>query len=142
VRFHTLLPLLSLLLLACAGSPGQPGAQTPVAPSTVLGQPLQLAIGQPVTIVETGLRVGFLGVPEDSRCPSGVQCVWAGRVTVELEVQAPNAAAETIGLSSDARHHVYAGQAIDLRGVTPAPGQPGVKIGEADYRAEIVVTAS
>jgi hypothetical protein len=111
-----------------------------------MGQPIALAIGQPVTIAGTGLRVSFLGVREDSRCPTGVQCVRAGRVTVELEVQAPNAAAETYLLSSccpaDAGHHVYAGQAIDLRGVSPAPGRPGVPIGQADYRAEIVVTTT
>ncbi|HLD12480.1 MAG TPA: hypothetical protein VJB87_02690 [Candidatus Nanoarchaeia archaeon] len=32
------------------------------------------------------LSLKFLGVSEDSRCPQGVQCIWAGRVVTLFQV--------------------------------------------------------
>ena len=48
------------------------------------------AAGEDVTLevrahrAVAGLRVGFAGVSEDSRCPPGVQCVWAGRAVARV----------------------------------------------------------
>jgi hypothetical protein len=109
-----------------------------------LGQPFGLAIGQTATVAETGLQVGFQRVLEDSRCPTQVNCVWAGRVTVELQVQAPNEAAETVVLSTccpaaQTSHHVYAGQSIDLVNLAPGRQRPEDVIADDAYRAEIAV---
>ncbi len=37
-----------------------------------------------------GLRIKAVAVYEDSRCPSDVQCVWAGRVRVGFSVFVPS----------------------------------------------------
>jgi hypothetical protein len=144
-RLRGFVPIVSLALLACAGSPAQP-QPTGGAATASMGQPFEVAVGTPVTIADTGLEVRFHSVLEDSRCPAGVACVWAGRVRVALEVQAPNAAAEAFELSTccpaEAGHHEYAGQSIDLVSIKPAPKGPQDAIGEADYRVEIVVTAT
>lgn len=47
---------------------------------------LLLKEGQEYILASSAMRIAFKGVIEDSRCPKGVQCVWAGVGTVELEV--------------------------------------------------------
>lgn len=39
-------------------------------------------------IVLKGVAIKFLEVVEDSRCPTGVDCIWAGRAIVTVEVTA------------------------------------------------------
>lgn len=51
----------------------------------VLGQPFELQIGQPAMV--EGLIITFLSISEDSRCPEGANCIWAGRAKVVLRVE-------------------------------------------------------
>jgi hypothetical protein len=46
------------------------------------GGQITLSVGQ-ATRTASG-SFGFVGVTEDSRCPTGVQCVWAGQVVVSM----------------------------------------------------------
>jgi hypothetical protein len=46
------------------------------------------------------LSIRFTNVPEDSRCPVGVHCVWAGQVRIDLEIQKGSRTAENIQLIS------------------------------------------
>ena len=66
-----LLPLLGLFLAACATA-----APPSASPTARLGQ---------YAFID-GLRIRPIRVVEDSRCPSNVQCVWAGRLVVETEI--------------------------------------------------------
>ena len=60
-----------LLLVSCATSP--------IDPRTVrLDAEFTLAPGQTAQVEGGGLRVTFYGVSADSRCPTGVTCVWEG----------------------------------------------------------------
>ena len=43
-----------------------------------LGQEFSLRIGRKVTLRDTELKIRFVSVIEDSRCPKGVNCVWQG----------------------------------------------------------------
>lgn len=96
-------------------------------------------------VAETGTQVTFRSVQEDSRCPAQVNCIWAGRVVVEVDAQAPGLDPETFTLStccSDSdRHHEYAGQDIELMDVSPPPPPPGGGIAQEDYRAQILVAS-
>lgn len=65
-----LLPLLALLLAACATLPA------PAGPSAALGQQAYV----------DGVKVTPLQVLEDSRCPINARCVWAGRIIVRAAV--------------------------------------------------------
>ena len=38
------------------------------------------------TIVVGAMRITPIAVIEDSRCPAGVQCIWAGRVVVRVTI--------------------------------------------------------
>ena len=75
-----------LLLLTGAGcataqQPAEPEARvrTPDA-----GEPFRLALGD--TADRDGHAVRFAEVVEDSRCPEDVQCVWAGRAKIRVEI--------------------------------------------------------
>jgi len=119
----------------------------PAGATVPVGQAFELPVGGAATVADTQTTVTFLGVQEDSRCPAQVACIWAGRVSAEFSVQAPGQAPETFVLATccpapDASHHAYAGQAIDLVGVSPAPLPAGQTISEQDYRAALVVSVT
>lgn len=44
--------------------------------------------GQQANVGGTDVSVEFVSVGEDSRCPKGVQCIWAGSVKVNLRLRA------------------------------------------------------
>lgn len=66
-----ILPLVAALALAACAT--LPAATGPVA-----------TIGETATV--GGLRVRPVEVVEDSRCPTNVTCVWAGRLILRAEV--------------------------------------------------------
>ena len=51
-----------------------------------LGQEVELQIGQTVSIEEEQIRIKFVEVVSDSRCPEGATCIWQGEVTCILEI--------------------------------------------------------
>lgn len=68
--------LLFVLLASCA-----------VAAQTArVGREFRLKAGRVVTLDGGGLRVRFVRVESDSRCPVDVDCVWAGNAEVLVEV--------------------------------------------------------
>src|SRR5689334_15263072 len=80
-RVSFLLALVPLLLLS-----GR--AQETVSPTeVVLGDEFTTKVGQQVRVKDTKLKLTFLSVPQDSRCPSSVDCVWAGNAQLNLEVK-------------------------------------------------------
>lgn len=74
--------LIAMLALAgCVGAAGgsEPPRRPPELPGVAYGE-----IGE--TIRVGNLTVRPLAVVEDSRCPSNVTCVWAGRVVVRVRI--------------------------------------------------------
>ncbi len=53
-----------------------------------LGDEFALRPGESVVVSEAGLRVRFVGVEGDSRCPSDGTCIWAGDASVVVETVA------------------------------------------------------
>jgi len=45
-----------------------------------------LSVGQEVLTADGKLKIKFVSVAEDSRCPKGVNCIWAGNARVVLQV--------------------------------------------------------
>jgi hypothetical protein len=62
--------LLATLLVTGCGSTGK---------TATLGKEFSLSVGESVLIRGENLEITFLKVVEDSRCPTGVQCIWEGR---------------------------------------------------------------
>jgi hypothetical protein len=52
----------------------------------VLDTPFVLKMGETAALKGTPLRVTFEDVPEDSRCPAHVRCIWQGNAEVRLSL--------------------------------------------------------
>lgn len=138
MRAHWL-ALLILAGVACAGSGAAVGSNGPTASKVVaIGQDFDLAPGQTAVVDGGALNVTFDKVAEDSRCPTGVQCVWAGNGAVALTVSTPGTAKYAVTLNTTITPKtVKAGPyEISLVGLKPYPTQ-GSKIPPATYVATL-----
>jgi hypothetical protein len=48
---------------------------------------ISLYIGESVIIKNHGIKLKFVDVLEDSRCPSDVECLWEGTVSLLINIQ-------------------------------------------------------
>lgn len=102
-----------------------PAGCTPVTNGTITATPstdFDLAMGASAIIEGSPLRIHFDSVPEDSRCPINVVCVWEGNATVRLSLDSA-AKTQTIDLrTSGGAPTVQAfGHTIALRALRPVP---------------------
>jgi len=97
--------------------------------------------GQTARVDGTALTVSFVGVPEDSRCPTDVVCVWAGNGAVSLTTTDDTGAKTTVVLNTTLSPRSVRSSAyeISLTGLKPAPKQ-GSPIPLADYVATLRIT--
>lgn len=134
---------LVLALLAAWGCTQNGGAPTEVTPqterTTAAATTVVLAVGQSAEVAPT-TRLTFDRVVGDSRCPTGVQCAWAGEVEVALTLQAP-AGSQSFELSDRADSSVVLGHRVTLIAIEPHP-RASVQIPAADYRATVTVGGS
>ncbi|WP_136220766.1 hypothetical protein [Massilia sp. Mn16-1_5] len=124
------MPLACAVIVACA---------TPAAPHPA--GPFTLARGASV-LVAPGVSVTFDAV-EDSRCPPGVQCVWAGRLSYRFSIRHGDAAPEYFTLSPAQREAAPAALGgrrivLDADTIPPPPPQGAV----IDYRATLSILPS
>jgi hypothetical protein len=77
------LVLAALLFAACTPTRADEPPSAPVAVSDGI---VIAAIGETADLGD-GLVVRPLEVLEDSRCPTDVQCIWAGRVRLRVDVE-------------------------------------------------------
>jgi hypothetical protein len=108
-----------------------------------LGEPAVLRVGQSVELPGEDLRIGVSSVPQDSRCPEGVVCVWAGVATVAAWVEKGSEPRQELILSTnkyDGHSNLaeYFGYEIEL--VQVAPPKSGT-IQQSDYKVTLVVRA-
>jgi hypothetical protein len=105
-----------------------------------LGRPFDVKPAEVVTI--QGLRITFESVAEDSRCPTGAQCMWAGDAAASFTLEKPPAAAQHRTLHTNARFErqiTLDAFVVRLEDLKPYPKE-GATIAPADYRATLVVT--
>src|SRR5262245_19271212 len=103
-------------------------------------QPFDLKVSEAVTL--QGLKITFEGVSEDSRCPTGVQCVWAGDAAATFTLERPPAAALQCTLHTNGRFERqtdYDTFVVKLEDIKPYPKQNS-GIASGDYRATLIVT--
>lgn len=73
-------PILAILILFSTFAFGQGGS--------IESPKIAVKIPKGETIAIKGVSIKFIEVVEDSRCPKGVTCIWAGRAIVKVEVTA------------------------------------------------------
>ena len=131
--------MLTLVLSSCM-TPSQPGSAGGVktAIQVEAGKVFDLAVGQEARIQGSPVTVRFRSVAEDSRCPSDVQCVWAGNAVVKISLssgEGPNSES-ALNTTLEPKATQYGGYTIRLVGVRPTP-KSGTKIPATEYIATL-----
>jgi hypothetical protein len=126
--------LLAVIATSC-------GSSSPTAPPPFsLDTEFTLAPDEGAMARDESVRVRFIEVSEDSRCPTNAQCVWAGEVKVRIGLQHGSDKEEVRELrETDAA--TVGGRRIELVRVLPYPGVQGA-IDKKDYRATFKVSAA
>jgi len=113
----------------------------PVTITTVnayLGSPFQLGIGQTALISTENLTVKLLNL-SDSRCPSGVQCIWAGEVSATVRIAKDGRELATLNLTAGVVPKFTNGYAVTLNSVEPYP-KSTQRILPSQYAATFTIT--
>lgn len=94
-----------------------------------------IKLGGKITV--GSISVTPVSVTEDSRCPTGVQCIQAGRVVVQTRIRNSNGAEQIVNLSTD-KTVAYKSYLISLVKVTPNP-TAGHRIQAQEYAFTISI---
>ncbi len=128
---------LALLVLSCNSSPTHPDTASPLRDATIT-----LRVGGS-SQVNPDLRVSFVEVVEDSRCPASVACVWQGNGAIRLDITtgqgAQSVTLNTAGGASFPREASVSGYTFTLVELDPQRQTPD-PIPAQQYRASIRVT--
>lgn len=133
--------------VALLGSPDGAAGATRLrgaAQAARVGREFKVRAGRTVTLGGENLRLRFASVAEDSRCPEGVNCVWAGNAEVLIEVGAKGGRGRKLlrlSTNAGARGAVegkYLRYTVRLVGLSPRPRE-GRKIPAGEYTATLLV---
>ncbi len=104
-----------------------------------VGEEFSLSVGQGVRVAGTALSVDFVGVSEDSRCPSDVDCVWAGNgaVVVKTSISSTGEASDTLNTLLEPKVVHLGNVQLELLALTPNP-RTDVEISTDSYSAIFV----
>ncbi|MDR6464419.1 hypothetical protein [Chryseobacterium sediminis] len=108
---------------------------------------LYLSEGENKFLREYQMNVTFKGVSEDSRCPEGANCIWAGVALAQVEVMGTSTRPMILNLASadypGRDYHQSAefnGYILTLQDVTPSPkSQDGTKALAGKYKIGITI---
>ncbi len=104
-------------------------------PEGLVLEPVEIKVGQSVTIDGGQLTFQFESVPDDSRCPELAECFWAGNAIVVLRFSDRQG---TLNTSLEPRGVRYGAYEIKLISLTPYPRFP-VQIPKDSYVAKLEV---
>jgi hypothetical protein len=84
-------------------------------------QKVALQTGETKSVMGSRLNVKFLSVLDDSRCPKGTTCIWAGNARVSIRVWKKNGKSVDFELNSnlDPRSIEFAGYKVAFAGLSP-----------------------
>lgn len=106
-----------------------------------LGQEFDIRLGDTIWIQDELLRIDFQRVAEDSRCPEGVNCVWAGNAKIALRVTKARRRSTQMMLNTmlNPKQSSYRGYEVKLVKLEPHP-QKGVRLRRREYTATLIVS--
>lgn len=87
------------------------------------GRELDIRQGQQVYLSRERLRVRFISVLEDSRCPTGEQCIWQGNAKITLGLSKPGGKPTSVTLNTavEPMSVEYRGYTFKLAALNPYP---------------------
>jgi hypothetical protein len=123
--------VLNLLILFAFGSFAVQGAQA--------AENVRVQVNHQARAARAGIRVRFVEMVEDSRCPTDVNCIQAGNAKITIEVS-KNGRSKTLELYTNSMNGaaIFAGYRFELRRLTPEP-RSNVRINRNGYVATIRV---
>jgi hypothetical protein len=110
------------LALACLFFATACDEKVPTRPSVPLNQQFALAPGEAARIQDTSLRVQFLRVSGDSRCPADAVCIQGGDALVHIRAIDGRSSEYELHTGDESRAAVtHAGFRIELINLQPYP---------------------
>ncbi|MBI2144612.1 hypothetical protein HYU17_05730 [Candidatus Woesearchaeota archaeon] len=109
-----------------------------------LGSGFQLRFNETRLIRQGNIKVRFIGVSEDSRCPADVQCVWEGQAAVIVELAKDDESLGNFRLENragfdDLAIQAFSGHFVKLLKVEPYPTSKQ-RIKQQDYVIGLIVS--
>jgi hypothetical protein len=132
----------AFVLLVCLLSVTTCDENSPVGPTVQLNERFTLVPGQTAFVDGAGLRVQFVQVTSDSRCPADAVCIQGGDAIVRVRVvdEANTSAVHELHTGDSSRGSVIAaGARITLIDLQPFPFSSRTTA-PGDYRATMTVT--
>jgi len=127
----------------CATTPPDPSPPETIRDAT-LGQEFTLRAAESVRIAGTDLLLTFDRVTEDSRCPTNVNCIWAGNAVVRLATRVAGVARGPMELHTttvDKRDAPVDGYRVRLIRLMPSRTE-GTTVTQDQYVATLTVVRS
>lgn len=105
------------------------------------GQEAAVRVNKQKKFSKSKLTIKFVSLIEDSRCPQGTDCIWAGNAKVKIKVTGKKGKSETFELNTtlEPKSVKFEGYEIKLVDVTPYP-RANVRIDPRGYTARLSVT--
>jgi len=123
---NSILGLFIILLFSC---------ESATAPDS--GNELVIRYGQ--TIVDRDISIKFQGVGEDSRCPTGVECVWEGNAEIFLQIASPDSTTVYyLNTTLEPKVITHGDYQVELVQVSPYPIE-GETISIEDYEIRVAL---
>jgi hypothetical protein len=116
---------LSVMFVAVIGAAPATARGARARKKVLLDKNFVLSVGQEASTADGKLKIKFVSVAEDSRCPKGVNCIWAGNARVVLQVGKNNGTPVKLELNTSPREGAagggYGQYQIKLVEVAPYP---------------------
>lgn len=113
----------------------------PSGPTVALDERFTLAVGSTATVEPARVRLEFVEVTGDSRCPADALCIQGGDAVVRLRATAGTSAGTIELHTADASRAsgVFQGLRVELKELQPYPFSSRT-IAQGDYKATLTVT--
>ncbi|CAN5811202.1 hypothetical protein BH20ACI4_BH20ACI4_26020 [soil metagenome] len=103
-------------------------------------QQQKIQINKQKKFSRSNLTVKFVSLIEDSRCPIGTNCIWAGNAKIKIEVgKGRNKKTFEVNTNLGPKGADYDGYQIELVSLTPEPRE-NIRINKNGYVATFAVS--
>ena len=100
---------------------------------------VKVQVNKQARVSGTKFTVKFLELVEDSRCPTGTNCIWAGNAKIKVQITKNGKSPKILELNSNGPETVaFEGHTFKLKALTPHPAT-NIRINRNGYVATVVV---
>ncbi len=110
----------AIILLLVLGISASTKAQTDEETKVREGEIVTVKINRQKTATKDRIKIQFVSVIEDSRCPADVNCIWAGNAKIKIKIS-DGRASQFFELNTNTGVHgaTFGGYVINLINLTP-----------------------